>query len=50
MLGYTREEVEAMLNAIVFAYRRRVVEDRHAEHLNKAADLLEGLLAEGHVS
>jgi hypothetical protein len=49
MLGYTTEDVEAMLSAIVFAYRRRVVEDRHAEHLNKAADLLEGLLAEGRI-
>jgi len=49
MLGYTEEDVYRMIDAIVFAYRRRVVEDRHAEHLNKAADLLEGLLAEGRI-
>ena len=49
MLGYTEEEVYRMIDAIVFASRRRVVEDKHAEHLNKAADLLEGLLAEGRI-
>lgn len=49
MLGYTVEDVENMIVSLVFAYRRRVVEEQHAEHINKAIDLLEGLLAEGHI-
>ena len=49
MLGYTKEDLDKMINASVYVSRRRVLDrEDYAESVNKALDFLEGLWAEGY--
>ena len=50
MLGYKVEDVEEMINGLVYVSRRKVVDrDDVSKAIDNALNLLEGLLVEGHV-
>ncbi len=50
MLGYKVEDVEEMINGLVYVSRRKVVDrDDVSKAIDNALDLLEGLLAEGRI-
>ena len=50
MLGYTKEDLDNMINALVYVSRRRVLDrEDYVDGVNKTLDLLEGLLAEGRI-
>lgn len=48
MLGYTLDEVDRMIASIIIA--RRNCPDAIHDSLTQAIDLLNGLVAEGHIS
>lgn len=48
MLGYTKDDLGKMINAITRITRLRVSEDEYLDDLNMAGDFLQGLWAEGY--
>ncbi len=50
MLGYTTEDVEEMINGLVYVSRRKIVDrDDISKAIDNTLDLLEGLLEEGRI-
>jgi hypothetical protein len=50
MLGYKVEDVEEMINGLVYVSRRKVIDREDvSKAIDNTLDLLEGLLAEGHM-
>ncbi len=50
MLGYKVEDVEEMINGLVYVSRRKVIDrDDVSKAIDNTLDLLEGLLAEGRI-
>jgi hypothetical protein len=50
MLGYTTEDVEEMINGLVYVSRRKVIDrDDVSKAIDNTLDLLEGLLEEGRI-
>ena len=51
MLGYKVKDVEEMINGLVYASRRKVIDREDvSKAIDNTLDLLEGLLAEGYVA
>jgi len=50
MLGYTEKDLGLMIASLIYVSRRRVLDrEDYVDGVNKALDLLEGLLAEGRI-
>ena len=50
MLGYKEEDIEEMINGLVYVSRRKVIDrDDISKSIDKTLDFLEGLLAEGRI-
>ncbi len=50
MLGYKVEDVEEMINGLVYVSRRKVIDREDvSKAIDNTLDLLEGLLAEGRI-
>ena len=50
MLGYTEEDLNRMINGLVYVSRRKVVDREDiSKAIDNTLDLLEGLLEEGRI-